>query len=607
VTFAALPAALVAALIAAAAIAVVLLYLLRRTPKPQVVSNVEFWLKALETSRPKWLASLRIPLLALFLSILVACSIVFLAGDPRFGAGVRGTTVVVLDVGRTMAAREDSGGRRIDHAIGEVRRWAERTTITGEVAIVRAGMRASVLLPVTDAASDLEAPLASVTTDDGPSDLDAAVALADEIVVARSGDGPPMGQIVVLTDHPVRHATRATQVVLPIGTRADTIGIASFAARRVPTAVGEYTARIAVRNYASREGHTHVVVRDGEVPLLDETIQLDANEERVLTAEGFSSARAELSAQLSSIGIAGSRDALDVDDHAFATVDPLEATRVLFVTDGDPYVEAALVAHPGLEVDVMGIAALASRTTESLASYHALVLDHAALPPGVDHAAVVVFDPIDRGPVALGTTLRNPRITGALGSHPVVSGLRFDSVHLDSARAITEASGDDVLLRSGDRVLAIAREAPSLSGSARLVVFGFATDATDLVRGESFPLLVHHALAWVTDRAEPTPLPRRLGGALVAEAGQPLRGPDGEIVDAPAGMIPTVARAGLYHVGDRAIAYGGTDLAGEIGAGATGGTVLTESQLPPLAVLVAIGLLALMLIEWTLLHRGRLE
>jgi len=602
-SFAAMPAALVAALIAGAALAVVLLYLLRRTPRPQVVSNVEFWLKALENSRPKWLASIRIPLLALLLSILVAAAIVFLAGDPRFGAGVRGTTVIVLDVGRTMGAREESGGRRIDHAVAEVRRWAERTTITGELAIVRAGMRASVLLPVTDAASDLEAPLASITTDDGPSDLDAALSLADAIVVARSGGAAPVGQIVVLTDHPVRHATRTTQVVLPIGTSADTIGIASFSARRVPTAVGEYTVRIAVQNYASREGHAHVVVRDGDVPLLDETIQLGGHEERVLSAEGFSSARAELTAELTSIGIAGSSDALGVDDHAYAIVDALEATRVLFVTDGDPYVEAALVAHPGLEVDRMGSAALATQTTASLAHYHAVVLDHAALPVGVDHAAIVVFDPIDRGPVALGATLRSPRVTGVLGSHPVISGLRFDTVHLDAARAIVESSGDDVLLRSGDRAIAVARE---LSRS-RLVVFGFATSATDLVRGESFPLLVHHALAWVTDRAEPTPLARRLGGSLLAEAGQELRGPDGDPIDAPSGLLPTVARAGVYHVGERAIAYGGTDLAGSLGAGATGGTFVSESELPPLAVMVAIGLLFFMLLEWGLLHRGKLE
>ena len=603
-SFAALPVWAVVGLAALAIGAVVLLYLLRRTPRPQIVSNVEFWLKAMENSRPKWLASIRIPLLALLLSILVAAAIVFLAGDPRFGAGVRGTTVIVLDAGRTMAVREESGGRRLDHATAEVRRWAERTTITGELAIVRAGMRASVFLPVTDAASDLEAPLASITTDDGPSDLDAAIALADEIVVARSGDSPtPLGQIVVLTDHPVHHATRATQVVLPIGTSADTIGIASFSARRVPTAVGEYTVRIAVHDYASREGHAHVVVRDGDVPLLDETIQLGAHEERVLTAEGFSSARAELTATLTSIGIAGSSDALDVDDHAFAVVDALEATRVLLASDGDPYLEAALTAHPGLEVDVMGTAALATQTTTSLSRYHAVVLDHAALPAGVEHAAVVVFDPLDRGPVALGTALRRPRISGVLGSHPVIGGLRFDTVHLDAARAITEASGDDVLLRSGDRAVAVARELPR----ARLVVFGFSTEATDLVRGESFPLLVHHALAWVSDRAEASPLPRRLGGELVAEAGQEIRGPEGDVLDAPAGILPTVARAGLYHVGERAIAFGGTDLAGSLGAGATGGTFLSESELPPLAVIVAIGLLLLMLLEWGLLHRGKLE
>lgn len=602
-SFAAMPAWLVGALIAGAVLAVVLLYLLRRTPRPQVVSNVEFWLKALENSRPKWLASIRIPLIALLLSILVAAAIVFLAGDPRFGAGIRGTTVIVLDVGRTMGAEEESGGRRIDHAALEVRRWAERTTITGEIAIVRAGMRASVLLPVTDSASDLEAPLASITTDDGPSDLDAAMALADEIVVARSGDGPPMGQILVLTDHPVRHATRAAQVILPVGTSADTIGIASFSARRVPTAVGEYTTRIAVHNYASREGHAHVVVRDGDVPLLDETIQLEGHEERVLSAEGFSSARAELSAELTSVGIAGSSDALEVDDHAYAIVDALEATRVLLVTDGDPYVEAALTAHPGLEVDRMGTAALATQSTATLARYHALVLEHAALPPGVVHAAVVELDPVSGGTVALGTTLRHPHVTGVLGSHPVISGLRFDSVRFDTARTIVEASGDDVLLRSGDRAIAVARELPR----ARLVVFGFATDATDLVQGESFPLLVHHALAWVADRAEPTPLARRLGGTLVAEAGQELRGPDGEPIDAPAGVIPTVARAGVYHVGERAIAFGGTDLAGALGAGATGGTFATESALPPLAVLVAIALLFLMVLEWTLLHRGKLE
>jgi hypothetical protein len=604
-SFAAMPAWLVGALIGAAIFAVIVLYLLRRTPRPQVVSNVEFWLRAMENSKPKWLTSFRIPLLALLLSILVAAAIVFLAGDPRFGAGVRGTTVVVLDVGRTMGATEESGGRRIDHATAEVRRWVERTTITGEVAVVRAGMRASVLLPVTDASADLESALAELDVDDGPSDLGSALALADEIVIARSGGGAPVGQILVVTDHVPSHATRAPQIVLPIGTAADTIGIAAFAARRVPTAVGEYTVRIAVTNFSSREGHAHLTVQDGDVTLLEETIQLDGHEERVLDAGGFSSARAELTATLSSIGLAGGADALAVDDTAYAMVEPLEATRVLLATDGNEYLEAALTAHPGLEVDVMGIAALATQSSASLSRYHALVLDRAALPPGVDHAAVLVFGPPPegRGVVRLGPALRAPHITGALASHPAIAGLRFENVHITTARPVLEQSGDDVLLRSGDRAIAVARELPR----ARVVFFGFGTADTDMVRSESFPLLIHHSLAWVADRAEPTPLARRLGGTLLAEAGQEIRGPSGDVIESPAGVIPTVAHAGIFHVGERAIPYGGTEHAGPLGAGATGGTFASESSLPPLAAMVAIGLLLLMLIEWTLLHRGKLE
>ena len=604
-SFAALPVWLVVTLIGTAVGAVILLYLLRRTPRPIVVSNVEFWLRALENSRPKWLASFRIPLLALLLSMLVAAAIVFLAGDPRFGAGVRGTTVVVLDVGRTMGATEESGGRRIDHATAEVRRWVERTTITGEVAVVRAGMRASVLLPVTDAAADLEGALADLDIDDGPSDMAAALALADEIVVARSGGGAPVGQILIVTDHVSSHATRAQQVVLPIGTSGDTIGISAFAARRVPTAVGEYTVRIAVSNFSSREGHAHVTIRDGDVVLLEETVQLQGHEERVLDAGGFSSARAELTATLSSIGLAGGTDALAVDDTACAMVEPLEATRVLLATDGNRFLEAALTAHPGLEVDVMGTAALATQSSQSLSRYHALVLDRAALPRGTEHAAILVFGapPDGRGPIRLGPALRSPRITGALASHPAIAGLSFDSVHITSARPVLEQSGDDVLLRSGDRAIAVARELPR----ARIVFFGFGTADTDMVRSESFPLLVHHSLAWVADRAEATPLSRRLGGMLLAEAGQEIRGPSGDVIESAAGVIPTVAHAGIFHIGERAIPYGGTEHAGPLGAGATGGTFASESSLPPLAAMVAIALLLLMLLEWTLLHRGRLE
>lgn len=603
-TFAAMPLWSVLGFAALAAMAVVALYLLRRTPKPQLVSNLQFWLRAAQSSRPKLLTSLRIPLLALLLSLVAALLMVTLAGDPRFGDGVRGTTVIVIAAGSTMGAHDESGERRIDRAADETRRWVESTTIAGDVAVVRAGLRPSVLLSLTDRAADVERALLGLEPDDGPADLASALALADAILSEHGAlpeGAPATGQILLVTDAAIEPATRAPTVILPVGTPADTIAITAFSARRVPTAVGEYAAFVEVANFSAREASLRVEVMDGEVPILDERIVLSGHERRSLSAGGFSSRRAELVAQLEAVSIAGSSDALAADDAAYAVVEALERTRVLLVTEGDAYLEAALSMHPGLAVEVESHASLGAETSASLAEYAALVLDEVLLPEGVEHASVLAFDPPAGGAVAFGRSLSRPSITAMLGSHPVFEGVRLDGTHVTRARAIAERTGDQVLLRSRDQAIAIARDA----GRRRLVAFAFDTEDTDLVRGEAFPLVVHNALRWVADHGEPTPLPRRIGGALVAEAGTLIVAPDG--AEIAGGVVPTVARGGLWHVGTRTLAVGATEHARALGAGATGGTFAAASTLPPLAILCAIALLAVMLLEWALLHRGKLE
>jgi hypothetical protein len=602
-TFAALPLWAMIAIAGATLVAVVALYLLRRTPRPQIVSNVEFWMRAVESARPKWLLSTRLPLLALLLSILAALLIVMLLGDPRFGSGVRGTTVVVLDTGRTMGSVGADGERRIDRAVLELRRWVERTTITGEVAVVRAGMRPTILLPITDAAADLDRALHDLALDDGPSDLESAIALADAVLEEHGATAAGVGQILVVSDQSVDSVARAPVVLLPVGSNAETVAITALAARRVPAAVGEYAVRCEVSAFTSHTARARVVIRDGDVAILDERVEIPAHRSLVLEAGGFSSARAELTAEVRDIDLGTGRDGLALDDRAYAVVEPLEATRVLLATDGNRFLEAALSAHPGLDVEVVAAAALASLPSAELARYHALVLDRVALPSGIDHGAQLIFAPPPRSTVAIGASIARPRITATLASHPALDGLRLDGARIERASALIEAPGDQVLVRSAGNALAVARQL----ARGRLVAFGFAAEDTDLVRAEGFPLLVHSALRWVAERSETTPLARRLGGALIADSGQTIRGVDGEPLVSTAGVVPEIARAGIWHVGDRAIAYGGTEHAAALGAGATGGRFASPSTLPPLAILVAIALLSLLLLEWTLLHRGRLE
>jgi len=76
-------------------------------------------------------------------------------------------------------------------------------------------------------------------------------------------------------------------------------------------------------------------------------------------------------------------------------------------------------------------------------------------------------------------------------------------------------------------------------------------------------------------------------------------------VDATA--LAEIRRQGIYHVGERAEAFSATVNARELPSGASAARFRRSEPLPPLAVLVAAALLALILLEWTLLHRGKLE
>lgn len=595
-TFAAFSWTTIAALAAGAGLTVLALYLLRRTPKPQLVSSVTFWMRAAQSSRPRFLRASKIPWLAFLVSLLVAMLFVGELGDPRFGRGVRGTTVIVLGAGRSMNATF-AGQRRIDRATREVRRWVDRSTAGGRVAVVRAGMRPETLLALTEDPADLDRALEGFELDDGPADLRGALQLADRII-ETSGSA---GQILLVADREVEGLeTVATRVLIPVGVPSDTLAISDFSARRDPLAAGEYITQVQLASFSSREASARLQIYDGEVPLLDRRVNVRAGEGVSFTAQGFSAERAELTARLTGIEITGSEDALALDNVSFAVVPALDPLQVLLVSPGSAYLEAALAVHPNARVEQMAPADFAGQSDDSLANYDVLVLDRTPLPEAIEHSSVLLFSP-PSGQLGPAGPAENPRITAALGSHPALRGVRFDGIRVGAALRFATEAGDQVLIRSGADAIAVARE----SQARRLLAFGLDLGRTDLVEREAFPLMVHDSLQWAAAVRDEVPLPRRLGEPIYASAGQTVLGPDGESVGAT--ELAAIRRQGIYHVGERAEPFSGSIDTRQIPSGASGARFRTSDPLPPLAVLVAAALLGLMLLEWTLLHRGRLS
>lgn len=602
-TFAALsPAALLGAALAAS-LAVVALYLLRRTPRLQVVSSVEFWRRAVERSRPRSLFATRVPWTSMLVTLLIALLLVGEMGDPRAGAGHSGTTVIVLAADRTMAARDERGHRRIDDALSIARATVLADTVSGQVAIVRAGLRPEVLVPMTHRASDADRALARAEPDDGTADLPAAIDLARSII--HGAHGP--GRVVVVADRDElpRVADATVSVVLaPVGSPGETLAITGFDARRDPLALGEYQVRCEVRSYSTRRARARLVIRDRDTVLSEERVAPEPGEVLTHRARGFSSAQGELTARLEDIDIEGGRDALSADDVAYATVPPVVSTRVLLVTPGNRYLANALAADPSVELETVDGPGLQARR-RALSRYQVVVLDRVLPRVPLDHPAQMVVGATDSRSLRVGAEIAAPRVTAFAADHRVLAGLRFDQVQVAHARALLPGADDRVLVRSGRDALVIARD----RDGARLVALGFDTDGTDLVQRIAFPLFMHNALVWL-DRRE-----REFHSWQ--SPGEPIRAPGSNaVVLTPSGAgrevrgaLYDTASAGIYHTADRAIAVSAAEEAGSIASaeGPRAGRRAASSGRASLSLVLAAVILAMLCVEWVLLQRARLS
>jgi hypothetical protein len=590
------------AVLASAVVAILAgLYLLRPTPRPQTVSNVDFWKRAAQRARPLVLAAQRIPILPLFVSMVVSLGLVMVLGDPRHGDGRRGLVVLVLGAGRSLAAVDPEGPRArtaLAVALDELR----RDTADGEVVLLRAGLRPRVLTARSSRMTELERALrqALARPDDGPDALPEALGLAGSVL-----QGAGEGRVVVVTDLPAEAVTAAargrTVTVRTVGSARDTVALTAFGARREPDALGEYLVRAEVTAFTRTPARARLVVRDRDVVLGEESLTLGPGTQRVVTLTGFSSERAELQAALEDVRVEGSRDALARDDVATGTVEPMASLRVLLVTHGDRYLSRVLALNPMVRARTISPSALGSIRG---ADFDVIVLDRTIPPLGWAHPGVLVYGaaPGRGAAVGVGHRLRRPRVTGGGVQHRVVSNVRLEQVRVEDARSLVPDPGDLVLLRGDRQPLALVRE----RAGERLVALGFASDDADLVRRVAFPVFIHDALRWLGRQDAVWRSARRPGEVLVTAAGAVVRDPSGRLHAPPDGVVDDTAQAGLWRVGGRAVAFHSDDASAPP-------TPSRAPALPPrtgtlsLTTLFAAVALVVLLLEWTLLHRGRLQ
>jgi hypothetical protein len=491
-----LPFATLAAIFGIAGALVVGLYILKLRRRTIAIPFSPLWQRILKDKEATSLFSKLKRLLSLLLQLLLLLLLVLALGDPRAAATlIKGRNLVVLvDASASMQAT-DVAPNRLGVAKDEVKTLIRGLGGADRMLIAQMDAMVTPLGPMSGDTSELERTLDQVKPTDTRADFPRALRFATdslrgidnaEIVVVSDGNLGPASD----AQGPVRLGdTKIAYVSVGKGKR--NVAVTQFSVRRYPLDKSRYEVMLEVTNTGPEQ-------EDIELTLLGDGQLVDLSKLRLKPGErlprfypNLSGASRTLEAKIAPLD--GSHDDLPADDHAYALLPERRRAKVLVVSDGNTYLEAALLLDEYLEVTQVAPAAYLKKVGG--APYDVIVFDRVtpAQPP---RANALYIDPRGPGsPVKVEGELAQPGFDKLDRKHPVVRFTALDDVNI--------ARGHKLVAEPGDKVVGASAGAPILiagsRGGFKFVALGFDVRDSDLPLRVAWPLFLLNSVNWFTD------------------------------------------------------------------------------------------------------------
>jgi hypothetical protein len=331
--------------------------------------------------------------------------------------------------------------------------------------------------------SELLQAIGQVAASDTRADLEAALAFGRD-----SLRGLPHGELVVIGDGAHGDTSSGSGRVslegaeprfVPIGKSGKNLSITEFSVRRYPLDKSRYEVMLEIANLNDAPADVELEL-SGDGVIVDVTrLKLGPNEKLPRYYQDLAGASRTLTARIKA---APGQDDLPADDVAYALLPERRRARILLVTPGNTYLEAALLLDEYLDV--------------------AQVAPGAALPDGKFDVAIFdgVAPPLSD---AIGSALylNPPLATSPVPVAGDVEDFGFDTwdrktpvLRFMSMGDIQVAKGHTFKARPSDKVLGSSDHGPILvsgaQGGHRFVALGFDPRDSDLVLRIAWPLFV---------------------------------------------------------------------------------------------------------------------
>lgn len=490
---------------AVAAAAVVGLYILKLRRRPVAVPFEKLWERILRDKEATSLFSRLKRILSLLLQLAILAALVIALGDPRTAVEVvKGRTLVVLvDTSASMKTHDENGRARVEVAREKVKDLVKGLGASDRMLI--ASMDA-VVTPLSPLTSDTGA------LDDAAGKLEAVDCRADFARGLRYAldtlRGTREPEIVVVSDGGLSQAHDALGNVrladtklsyLPVGKSKRNVAITQFAVRRYPLDKARYEVMIEVQNLGDREEDVELSLYGDEV-LVDLTkLHLKAGERlpRFYPSLGGASRTLEARLGLAPAGGPNSKPELDdlqADDRAFAVLPERRRSKILAVSAGNTYLEAALLLDEYLDVTVITPDKLSA--TLGGQKFDVAIFDGVSpsLKPGLP---TLYLDMREGGPLKIDTKkpIQEPGFDVLERKHPILRWTAIDNVGVAYAYKLFPGEGDKVVGASNEGALIVAGQRQG----TKFVGVGFDVRQSDFPLRIAWPVFLLNTINWFVE------------------------------------------------------------------------------------------------------------
>ena len=475
---------------------VVALYLLKLRRRQVAVPFVRLWDQVLADERTTRLFSQLKRLLSLLLALLLVALLATALGDPRWkGARAAGRSLVVLvDASASMQAT-DVRPSRLAKAKEEVRKLLDGLGPNDRVLLARMEAQTTPVSPMTDDVPVLREALASITPTEVAASLPAGLRFALDVL----RDQPHPEVIVVSDGHLGAARDDEGEVALgdvalryvKVGRGKRNVGLTAFSVRRYPLDKSRSEVLVELRNAGDRDESVELTLLGDGQPIDVQQLHVAKGERLSRIFQDISGADRTLEARLTLSG--GAHDDQPADDRAYARLPERRRARVLCVTRGNLYLQAALLLDEYLDVTE-----IAPEAYPPSGRFDVLIFDD-WVPPTLPDASAIYLHPQPApgatGPLEVTGTIERPTFDQIDRRHPLTRWTALRDVNVADALAVRLAPGDKAVAGDARGPLIVA----GTRGGRKFVALTFDVRRSDLPLRVAWPLLLLNSIDWFVE------------------------------------------------------------------------------------------------------------